>query len=140
MDKIASFNKDHINMMPGFSLSTTDRDLSTFDLRFIKPNCGRYLPYSAIHTIEHILATLIRNSEYKQNIVYFGPMGCRTGFYLITRDLEKETVKQLLHKCIVTAKDIEIIPGATEKECGNYKEHNLKTAKRYLKSYLKYLR
>ena len=139
MDKIPSFNKNHDIINPGFYLSTTDRDLTTFDLRFIKPNCGKYISNAAMHSIEHILATILRNSSYKDSIVYFGPMGCRTGFYLITRDLDFDTVKNLLIKCIKDALEIKAVPGAERKECGNYKEHNLSAAKMHLKKYLKCL-
>jgi len=139
MDKIPSFNKNHDIINPGFYLSTTDRDLTTFDLRFIKPNCGKYISNAAMHSIEHILATILRNSSYKDSIVYFGPMGCRTGFYLITRDLDFDTVKNLVIKCIKDALEITTVPGAERKECGNYKEHNLSAAKMHLKKYLRYL-
>lgn len=140
MNKIASFEKDHINMNTGFSASLQDKNITTFDLRFVKPNCGKFLSPAAIHTIEHLLATTLRNSEYKENIVYFGPMGCRTGFYLLTRDLTEDTVKNLVYQCILKSCDFNEIPGATEKECGNYKEHNLAAAKKHLINYSKLLK
>lgn len=139
MDKIPSFNKDHINMNTGFSVSMVDKDITTFDLRFIKPNCGKYLSYAAIHSIEHLLATILRNSGYKDKIIYFGPMGCRTGFYLLTRDLNFETVKKLLIDSLVTAESFDSVPGASENECGNYRQHSLISAKKYLRNYLKIL-
>lgn len=123
-------------MKTGFSVSMTDKDITTFDLRFIKPNCGRYMSYAAVHSIEHLLATVLRNSSYKNNIIYFGPMGCRTGFYLLTRDLSFDTVKKLLIESLITAQNFDSVPGSSEKECGNYKEHNLSSAKKYLKKYL----
>lgn len=139
MKKIASFCKDHDKLQSGFYISTTDKDLITFDLRVIKPNCNRFMSNAAMHTIEHIIATLLRNSEYKENIVYFGPMGCRTGFYLITRDLQPDVVKNLVRECFLSALKMEEIPGAKRKECGNYKEHNLSAAKMHIKNYLKIL-
>ncbi len=140
MDKIPSFNKDHINMNPGFSVSQTDKDITVFDLRFVKPNCGKYISPAAMHSIEHILATLLRNSRYKNNIVYFGPMGCRTGFYLLTRELTAQTVKELVMECIDKAEELDSVPGASEKECGNYKEHNLPAALGHMRRYSKLIR
>jgi S-ribosylhomocysteine lyase len=139
MNKIPSFEKDHTTMTAGFHVSMQDKGITTFDLRFIKPNCGRYMSPAVMHSIEHILATLLRNSAYKENIVYFGPMGCRTGFYLLTRDLPIQTAKELVTDCINKAADLKEVPGATIQECGNYKEHNLTAAKKHLKKYLELL-
>lgn len=136
MDKIPSFSKDHINMQPGFSVSMTDKDITTFDLRFIKPNCGKYIGSAAMHSIEHMLATVLRNGEYKNSIIYFGPMGCRTGFYLLTRDLSFETVKKFLISSLKKSLEFDTVPGASQNECGNYKEHNLSSAKKHIKRYI----
>lgn len=140
MEKIPSFLKDHKSIEPGFSISMTDKDITTFDLRFIKPNSGGYLSNAAIHSIEHLLATALRNGDYKEHIIYFGPMGCRTGFYLLTRDLDFETAKKALIKAIKSSLDMDEVPGASEKECGNYKEHDLYAAKEHLKAYYEMIR
>lgn len=140
MDRIPSFDKNHIEMQTGFSVSMTDSGITTFDLRFIKPNSGRYISCRAMHSIEHILATLLRNSVYKDKIIYFGPMGCRTGFYLLTRDLSFDIVKALLINCLEKAAELDIVPGASEKECGNYKEHSLSAAKKHMADYLALLK
>ena len=83
MEKIASFQKDHDKLQPGLYAQTDKNLITTFDLRFKKPNAGDYITPKALHTIEHLLATVLRNSEKKNDIVYFGPMGCRTGVYLL---------------------------------------------------------
>ena len=139
MEKIESFQKDHIHMKTGFSLSGIDQGISTFDLRFKKPNSGDYLSNAIMHTVEHLLATLLRNSENKLDIVYFGPMGCRTGFYLLTRNITTEKAKALVADCIVKALEFKEVPGNKKEECGNYLEHDLAGAKRELSEYLKLL-
>ena len=92
MKKIASFQKDHDKLQPGLYAQTDKNQITTFDLRFKKPNAGDYITPKALHTIEHLLATVLRNSDKKDDIVYFGPMGCRTGFYLLTLRLCFEEV------------------------------------------------
>ncbi|NLK17356.1 MAG: S-ribosylhomocysteine lyase [Clostridiales bacterium] len=136
MKKIPSFQKDHRSIVPGFEVSMADKGITTFDLRFVKPNSGGYIPSDALHSIEHMLATALRNGRYKEHIVYFGPMGCRTGFYLLTSGLGYEKAKEALVEGIKACLDMEQVPGATEKECGNYREHDLAGAKEYLKKYL----
>ena len=86
MKKIASFEVNHLVLEPGIYLSRQDGDVITYDLRFKKPNAGEYLDNGALHTIEHLLATYVRNSAFADRVVYAGPMGCRTGFYLLLRD------------------------------------------------------
>lgn len=142
MQTIESFKVDHLTLKQGLYLSRQDRKgeviVSTFDLRFTAPNDMPVMDMPAIHTIEHLGATFLRNSSKKDEIVYFGPMGCRTGFYLIMFGLlRSEQVYPLVKEMceFIIGFDGEI-PGATDKECGNYTEQNLKMAKYYTKEYL----
>ena len=105
MDKIPSFLKDHDKLAPGFWFSGTANGVTTFDLRFKKPNCGDFISPAASHSVEHILATLLRNGSQKQNIVYFGPMGCRTGFYLLTVNIDESQAKKALIEALEQAFD-----------------------------------
>lgn len=139
MEKIPSFLKDHDNIIPGFYVSVIDKDLTTFDMRFVKPNGGKYLSVAAMHTIEHLLATTLRNGNLKNNVVYFGPMGCRTGFYLIMRDTDTKTAKQYLLSCAKLSLSFTEVPGSDRKSCGNYLEHSLSPALYHLKRYIKVL-
>ena len=92
VERIKSFEIDHNILTPGFYISRKDGDVTTFDLRTRKPNAGDYMSNLAMHSLEHMFATYVRNSAYSAQVVYFGPMGCQTGFYLLTRDLEPATV------------------------------------------------
>lgn len=139
MEKIPSFQKDHDALAVGLHMQTDAHGIATFDLRFKKPNAGDYITPKALHTIEHLLATVLRNSREKDNIVYFGPMGCRTGFYLLTRNLSYERVKELLTGAIAIAIGLNEIPGSKREECGNYLEHDLQDAKKELQKYLEIL-
>lgn len=139
MEKIASFQKDHDKLQPGLYAQTDKNQIKTFDLRFKKPNAGDYITPKALHTIEHLLATVLRNSDKKDDIVYFGPMGCRTGFYLLTLRLCFEEVLALLKESIKTALALEEVPGSRREECGNYLEHDLNGAKEELRAYLSVL-
>lgn len=134
---VTSFKKDHDKIGPGLAESERNADLTVYELRFIKPNSGRYISSAAMHSIEHIVAALIRQLHTPQDIVYFGPMGCRTGFYIITRNVDIINLRELLIKCNELAQKLETVPGASQKECGNYKEHNLAAAKKHLNSYVK---
>ena len=97
MKKIASFTVDHNKLEKGIYISRIDGDITTFDLRFVKPNTPPFLEPYAMHTIEHLFATYARNSEYSDNVIYFGPMGCRTGFYLLLAgDYESKDIIELL--------------------------------------------
>ncbi len=146
MDKIASFTVNHINLFPGLYVSRKDsRDgvtVTTFDLRFTAPNREPVMDTPAIHTIEHLAATYLRNSRCKEDIVYFGPMGCRTGFYLVMfGDLTSEQVCELvLEMCDFILGFEGEIPGAKPEECGNYSEQNLSMAKYYVERYSKELK
>ena len=136
MDTIPSFQKDHNTLQTGLYISTVQQKITTFDLRMKKPNGGDYISPKALHTIEHIIATLLRNGEYRENIIYFGPMGCRTGFYLLTVGMTFETVLEELKRVFAAGAQADSIPGATQKECGNYLEHDLKTARQECVDYL----
>lgn len=139
MDKIPSFTKNHDVLATGLHLCGCAHGVTTWDLRFKKPNAGDYVPPAASHTIEHVLATTLRNSAEQDNIVYFGPMGCRTGFYLLTVNLSRERTLALLKECIRTGLALDEVPGAKREECGNYLEHDLDGAKREMKNYLEIL-
>ncbi|MBR7110517.1 MAG: S-ribosylhomocysteine lyase [Clostridia bacterium] len=139
MKKIHSFEIDHFDHDKGFYLSTVQGDAYTYDLRFKTPNGGDYVSPKASHTIEHLLATTYRNSDQKDNVLYFGPMGCRTGFYLVLRNVDKKDALSLTVECIKKAIELDTIPGNSPKECGNYLEHDLKSAKEELIAYLEIL-
>lgn len=131
MNKIASFTVNHDKLEKGLYISRTDGDVVTYDLRMKKPNGGDYLENAALHTLEHLFATYVRSSALSDSVVYVGPMGCRTGFYVLLRDAvapEKaiELIKDTLY---FIAKFEGEIPGAKRQECGNYLEHDLSGAK-----------
>ena len=141
MDKIASFQVNHLNLMPGLYLSRKDSRTgvcaSTFDLRITAPNREPVMDTPAIHTIEHLGATFLRNSARKDEVIYFGPMGCRTGFYLVVfGDQSAEDVYPLVLEMCGFILDFEgEIPGARPEECGNWSEQNLDMAKYYIRRY-----
>ena len=136
---IASFLIDHTKHTEGFYLTKIDElfghKVYTYDLRFRRPNNGHYLDNAVIHSVEHLLASAIRSSKIGDLVLYFGPMGCRTGFDMLLVDIDYKQAKDLVIKSIDTVMDIDTMPGATEKECGNYKEHNLDGAKQELRKY-----
>ena len=132
MKTIESFLVDHTVLTAGIYLSRVDGDAVTYDLRLKRPNVEKVLDNAPIHTIEHLFATYVRNSKYSESIIYFGPMGCRTGFYFIVRDnMSHETVVSLVTEAFdfIAVYDEEI-PGVSAKECGNYLDHDLDGAKR----------
>ena len=145
MDRIASFCVDHLNLYPGIYVSRRDEKngvvVTTFDLRITAPNREPVMDQPALHTIEHLGATYLRNSSRKEEVIYFGPMGCRTGFYLVMfGDLESADVSDLVLDMLRFIIDFEgDIPGASAAECGNYLEQNLNMAKFYAKKYLQEL-
>lgn len=143
MERIASFSVDHLNLWPGIYVSRIDRSgetsVTTFDLRITAPNKEPVIDMPALHTIEHLGATFLRNCDRKDSIVYFGPMGCRTGFYLLVfgEKTSEEIAPLVLRMCdFILAFEGEI-PGAKPEECGNYSEQNLNMAKYYIKKYKK---
>ncbi len=138
MERIASFQVDHRKINVGMYISRVDGDIVTYDIRMVKPNGGAYLETPVIHTIEHLLATFVRNSEFGRGIVYVGPMGCRTGFNLLTRGMSHVAVIKLVRDaCKFISEYDDRIPGCSEEECGNYKEHDLKGAREAVKPFLK---
>jgi len=136
MEKITSFTIDHIRLKPGLYVSRKDNvgeeTVTTFDLRVTSPNDEPVMNTAEVHTIEHLAATYLRNEEnWKDRVIYFGPMGCRTGFYLLLAgDLTSRDVLPLVTDCFRFIRDyIGEIPGATAKDCGNYLDMNLPMAK-----------
>ena len=131
MERITSFSVDHQKLTKGVYVSRIDGDLITYDIRMTQPNVEPALKPEAAHTIEHIGATLLRNGKYKDQVIYFGPMGCMTGFYLIVRDLDLEVIKEVVKDVYsqISSWDQEI-PGAKEEECGNYTFMDLAEAKK----------
>ncbi len=138
MKKIASFCVNHDKLLPGIYLSRVDGDVVTYDIRLVKPNCPPYLPNPVMHTIEHLFATFARNSQYGERVVYFGPMGCRTGFYFLVSGMEHREVIALIQEIFQKIADFEgEIPGAScSAECGNYREHDLPGAKAWAAGFL----
>ena len=135
MEKITSFTIDHIKLQPGLYVSRKDKVgsevLTTFDLRVTKPNDEPVMNTAEMHTIEHLAATYLRNEPaWKDRVIYFGPMGCRTGFYLILAgDLESRDVLRLVKDCFCFVRDFcGEVPGASAKDCGNYLDMNLPMA------------
>ncbi|MBQ6823320.1 MAG: S-ribosylhomocysteine lyase [Clostridia bacterium] len=132
MKRIASFSVNHDVLEPGLYLSRIDGDCVTYDVRMKKPNGGEYLGNGAMHTFEHLFATYARNTEYADQIIYVGPMGCRTGFYLLLRDKVsyEEAIRLVQDSMKFIAAYEGKIPGTNKIECGNYLEHDLEGAKR----------
>lgn len=141
MDRIESFCVNHITLVPGLYVSRRDKykdvDVTTFDLRITAPNREPVIDVPALHTIEHLGATFLRNSKRKDEVVYFGPMGCRTGCYLI---MFGKLISEDIYQFVIEMLDFIIgfrgeIPGARPDECGNYSEQNLNMAKFYANKY-----
>lgn len=140
MKRIPSFSKNHDTLQVGLHKSMEMRGVTTWDLRFKKPNAGDFISPKALHTVEHILATVLRNSEKQDDVIYFGPMGCRTGFYLLTTNLTESEVYSLLVESFEKASEFTTIPGSKREECGNYLEHDLEDGIREIKNYLEILK
>lgn len=140
MEKIPSFSKNHDELETGLHFCNELHGVSTWDLRFKKPNGGDYIAPPALHTVEHLLATVLRNSAHKDDVIYFGPMGCRTGFYLLTVNLDKAELLKLLIESFTKALEFKEVPGNKREECGNYLEHDLKNAKHECEKYLEVLK
>lgn len=130
MERIASFSINHDTLTLGLYTSRVDGDVTTYDLRMALPNSGAYLDNDEMHTFEHLAATFLRNSPAKDHIVYVGPMGCRTGFYLLVRDaVSPQGMIELVQETLqYVASYTGTIPGSTEIECGNAAEHSLSKA------------
>lgn len=138
MERIASFTVDHDKLLPGLYLSRRDGDVVTFDLRLKKPNTGDLLSNSEMHSVEHLIATLLRNSREKDAVVYFGPMGCQTGFYFLFDGsrLSLERAVELLKEVFAAAGEFRgEMPGKSAKECGNYINLDVETGRAVCKFY-----
>lgn len=137
MKKIASFEVDHTKLLPGVYISRVDYDIVTYDIRVKRPNADDFLPVPSTHTIEHLFATYARNCEVKEKVIYFGPMGCRTGFYFLLKDTDHKIAVKVIKDAFKFIADFDgEIPGTTAIECGNYLEHDLDGAKKIATEYL----
>ena len=143
MEKITSFTIDHLRLLPGVYVSRKDPAgdavITTFDLRMTRPNCEPVMNTAEMHTIEHLAATFLRNHPvYGDKIIYFGPMGCRTGFYLLLcGDFQSVDIVPLMPELFEFIRDYEgEVPGACAKDCGNYLDMNLPMAKYLARKYL----
>ncbi len=132
MERIASFSIDHDKLEKGMYISRTDfGDIVTYDIRMKRPNMDDYLTTGASHTFEHLFATYARNSQFADTIVYIGPMGCRTGCYMVVKGLAHADAIQLVRDSMAFIRDFEgEVPGARHEECGNYADHDLPEARR----------
>ena len=141
MKTIKSFQVNHDYIKEGLYVSRMDGDITTYDIRTRRPNMGDYMDNITMHSVEHMIATYARNGKYGENVIYFGPMGCRTGFYLLTRGLTNEQALELLTDALerTVAHEGEVF-GATREQCGNYRELNLDAAKCECERFLAVLR
>ena len=144
MEKITSFTIDHLRLLPGIYVSRKDHAgdtaVTTFDIRMTRPNYEPVMNTAEVHTIEHLGATFLRNQEdWKDRVLYFGPMGCRTGFYLLLAgDYESRDILPLMTEMFTFMRDFEgQVPGAAAKDCGNYLDMNLPMARYLADRYLK---
>lgn len=137
MNRIASFSVDHDFIKPGIYLSRIDGDVTTYDMRTRYPNTDELMDNATMHTFEHMFATFVRNSGLSESVLYFGPMGCQTGFYLLVRNAEHKAVLKLIEETLekIIAYEGEVF-GASRKECGNYKNLKLSLAKEEAQKYL----
>ena len=131
MERIDSFNVDHTKLMRGMYISRIDANVVTYDIRTRRPNIEDVMENGAIHTFEHLFATYVRNTEQKNNIIYFGPMGCRTGFYFLTTGLTHADALKLTQDALKFIANFDgDVPGVSAIECGNYRDHDLEGAKK----------
>jgi S-ribosylhomocysteine lyase len=145
VDLIASFSVDHTKIVPGIFTSRVDtladQKVTTYDVRVTRPNTEPAVDVAAMHSLEHIIATYMRNDpDWKDQVIYWGPMGCLTGFYLILKgDREPSEVFDLVLRAFRSVEDADEVPGALPVNCGNYLMHNLEMAKWYARRYADYL-
>lgn len=141
MKKIDSFMVDHTTLYPGIYVSRVDDDITTYDLRTRKPNAGDYMDNLTMHSVEHMFATYVRNSNWSKDVIYFGPMGCQTGFYLLIRTNDNEGVLKLVLDILqqIVEHDGGMF-GESEIECGNYRNLNVDAARLEAKRYLEVLK
>ena len=131
MKRIASFEVNHDTLTPGMYVSRVDGDITSYDIRMVKPNGGVYLENAAMHTFEHLFATFTRNSPLGGQVIYCGPMGCRTGFYFLVRDMAAQDAIKLVQDTMAFVASFEgAVPGVSRPECGNYLEHDLEGARK----------
>ena len=143
MERIASFTVDHNTLLPGLYYSRRDGEIVTFDLRFKRPNTGDLLTNSQMHSAEHLIATLLRNSPDREAVVYFGPMGCQTGFYCLfdNRLLSLEGAIALLQEVFAAGADFQgEMPGKSAAECGNYENLDVETGRAVCRFYADLIR
>ena len=137
MKRIASFEVDHTVLEKGMYISRVDGDVVTYDIRTRKPNVEEVMDNASIHTVEHLFATFVRNSQFTDRIIYFGPMGCRTGFYFLVRDMAHEDAIKLTRDAFAFIASFEgEVPGVSAVECGNYRDHSREGAKKEAEMYL----
>jgi len=141
MERIASFSVNHETLETGLYISRIDGDITTYDLRTRKPHTNDLMDHSTMHSCEHMFATYIRNSSIKEDVIYFGPMGCQTGFYLLVRNADNKKVLEVLKKACrdVLSHKGEVF-GNSSVECGNYKTLSLENAKKECERYLEVLK
>lgn len=141
MKTIQSFTVDHDFIDEGIYISRIDGDVTTYDMRTRRPNNGDYMDNLTMHSLEHMFATYIRNSDIGKSVIYFGPMGCRTGFYLLVRDADNEVVLKNVIKALedIVSHDGKMF-GATRKQCGNYRGLSLMAAKAEAERFLAVLK
>ena len=141
MEKIASFTVNHDILEKGMYISRIDGDVVTYDVRMKKPNQGDYLSTGGMHSIEHLFATYARNSRFADSVIYVGPMGCRTGFYLLVRNtMSHGEAIELVRESMQFIVDFEgEMPGGKREECGNYLDHDVPQAKAVARDMLKVL-
>lgn len=145
MDLIPSFSVDHRAIVPGIFISRQDQVdngiITTYDIRVTRPNKEPAIDVAAMHSLEHIIATYLRNdSDWKDEVIYWGPMGCLTGFYLILKGARSpKEIYELVLNAFRSVKDNDIVPGALPENCGNYLMHNIEMAKWYAAKFEDYL-
>lgn len=136
LKRIKSFEVDHTKLKIGMYTSRVDGDIVTYDLRMALPNSGQYLDTAGMHTVEHLMATYLRSSAFADNIIYFGPMGCRTGFYFLQRGMsDRDAIALVRDGADFVLGFTGEIPGCSEMECGNYREHDLTAAKEMIRPF-----
>jgi len=140
MNRITSFCVDHDYIKEGVYVSRIDGDVTTYDLRTRLPNAGDYMDNLTMHSVEHMFATYVRNSAIADRVIYFGPSGCRTGFYLLVREADKEEVYAIIRQTLeqIIAHTGAMF-GASQKECGNYRELSVEAARAEAARYLSVL-
>lgn len=140
MERIKSFTINHDILVPGFYISRVDGDITTYDMRTRRPNMGDYMSDLTMHSVEHMFATYIRNSEIAEDVIYFGPMGCQTGFYLLVRNANDKRVFEITKNVLqqIVEHDGPVF-GASAVECGNYRNLDITAAKTECATYLEVL-